>query len=145
MPLGRILAIDYGERRIGLALSDPMRIIAASLMTLTVHSDDEAVQAIAKEVVKQNATLIVLGWPLEKSGTAGSRAVSVLAFREKLAQTVTVPIEMLDERLSTVSAKRMLIESETKKKRRTKERLDSLAATVILRHYLDRLANPTPE
>jgi putative Holliday junction resolvase len=137
MHQGRILAVDYGERRIGLAISDPMRIIASALETLVIRKEEEAVRRISEIVRDQEVQRIVIGMPLEKSGLAGEKASKVKAFTERLAATVAVPIVFWDERLSTVSAKQILLQAETKKKRRTKERLDTLAAVVILRHFLD--------
>lgn len=139
MEKGRILAIDYGERRVGLALSDPMRIIASGLTTLKVRSDGETVAAIVDLSKQHEVSLIVLGLPLEKSGVSGQKARHVARFRDRLAAAIAVPIVTWDERLTTVAAKKMLLETESRKKRRTKARLDTLAATVILRNYLDHL------
>jgi putative Holliday junction resolvase len=137
MNSGRILAIDYGERRIGLALSDPMRIIASGLTTLDVRGESEAVQKIKILVQEHDVQEIVLGNPLEKSGNEGSKTQKVRAFAEKLKKEISTPITFWDERLSSVTAQKLLIETESKKKRRTKEKIDELAAVVILRHYLD--------
>lgn len=137
MNSGRILAIDYGERRIGLALSDPMRIIASGLTTLDVRGESEAVQKIKILVQEHDVHEIVLGNPLEKSGNEGSKTQKVRDFAEKLKKEISTPITFWDERLSSVTAQKLLIETESKKKRRTKEKIDELAAVVILRHYLD--------
>ena len=134
---GRILAIDYGERRIGLALSDPMRIIASGLTTLDVHGDNEAAQRIKALVAEHDVQQIVLGNPLEKSGNEGNKTQKVRAFAEKLKKEISIPITFWDERMSSVTAQKLLVETESKKKRRTKEKIDELAAVVILRHYLD--------
>ncbi len=141
MILGRILAIDYGERRLGLALSDPMRIIASGLTTLDVHGDIEAVQRIKILVTAHEVQLVVLGNPLEKSGNEGSKTQKVRAFGEKLKKEISIPITFWDERMSSVTAQKLLVETESKKKRRTKEKIDELAAVVILRHYLDSVAH----
>jgi putative holliday junction resolvase len=137
MNSGRILAIDYGERRIGLALSDPMRIIASGLTTLEIKSDNEAVEKIKSIITEHEIVEIVLGNPLDKSGAEGAKTAKVRAFAEKLQKAVSPSIILWDERMSSVTAQKMLIETESKKKRRTKEKIDELAAVVILRHYLD--------
>ncbi len=141
MNSGRILAIDYGERRIGLAVSDPMRIIASGLDTLEVRSDAEAIQRIKSVIDEQEPSLIVVGYPLDKSGLEGPKAQKVRMLTEKLKTLINIPVTLWDERMSTVSAQKMLIETETKKKRRSKNKIDELAAVVILRHFMD--SNPT--
>jgi putative Holliday junction resolvase len=137
MTSGRILAIDYGERRIGLAISDPMRIISSGLATLVVQSDKEAVQKIKAVVTEQEVVLIVIGNPLEKTGAEGVKTKKVQSFADKLKHEVNTPITFWDERLSSVTAQKLLIETESKKKRRIKEKIDELAAVVILRHFMD--------
>jgi putative Holliday junction resolvase len=134
---GRILAIDYGERRMGLALSDPMRIIASGLRTIIVRSDNDALHQLAPIVKESEVVQIILGMPFDSSGAVGAKAQKVKAFSEKLKQHLNIEVTHWDERLSSVSAKKMLLETELKKKRRNKEKLDELAAVVILRHYLD--------
>lgn len=137
MNAGRILAIDYGERRIGLAVSDPMRIIVSGLTTLEVKNEIEAIQKIKSVAEEQEAVLIVLGDPLQKDGTEGPKTKKVRLFAEKLKHQLEIPIILWDERMSSVTAKKLLIETESKKKRRNKQKLDELAAVVILRHYMD--------
>ncbi|MBL7996656.1 Holliday junction resolvase RuvX [bacterium] len=137
MNQGRILAIDYGERRIGLALSDPMQIIASGLTTIQVQNENSAIQKIKKLVGEHEVILVVMGNPLDKNGSEGAKARQVKIFAEKLRQQIPVNIAFWDERMSSVTAQKMLIETESKKKRRTKEKIDELAAVVILRHYLD--------
>ncbi|KAB2878348.1 Holliday junction resolvase RuvX [bacterium] len=134
---GRILAIDYGERRIGLALSDPMRIIASGLTTIQVQNENAAIQKIKKLVNEHEVIQIVMGNPLDKNGSEGTKAQKVRIFAEKLRQQIPLDIVFWDERMSSVTALKMLVEAESKKKRRTKEKIDELAAVVILRHYLD--------
>lgn len=137
MNQGRVLAIDYGERRIGLALSDPMRIIASGLTTIQVQNENAAIQEIKKLVNEHEVIQIVMGNPLDKNGSEGTKAQKVRIFAEKLRQQIPLDIIFWDERMSSVTAQKMLIETESKKKRRTKEKIDELAAVVILRHYLD--------
>ena len=134
---GRILAIDYGERRMGLALTDPMQIIASGLKTILVKNDNDAIHQLTPIVQESEVVHIILGMPLDPSGAAGAKAQKVKAFSEKLKQRLNIQVTDWDERLSSVSAKKMLLETELKKKRRNKEKIDELAAVVILRHYLD--------
>lgn len=134
---GRILAIDYGERRVGIAVSDPMRVIASGLTTLRIKNENEAIQKIKQLVAEYDIVQIVLGNPLDKEGNEGLKTKKVRTFAEKLQKQISIEIVFLDERMSTVTAQQWLIESESKKKRRTKEKIDELAAVVILRHYLD--------
>lgn len=134
---GRILAIDYGERRVGLALSDPMRIIASGLTTLRIKNDLEAVEKIKQLIVEHDVIKIVLGNPLTLDGIEGAKAKKIRAFAEKMQRHLSIDIVFWDERMSSVTAQKLLVEAETKKKRRTKEKIDELAAVVILRHYLD--------
>ncbi len=134
---GRILAIDYGERRMGLALSDPMQIIASGLTTLAVKNDNDAMHQLQAVVQENEVVQIILGMPLDPSGAVGAKALKVKAFSEKLQRRLGINVIHWDERGSSVSAKKMLLEVEAKKKRRNKEKIDELAAVVILRHYLD--------
>lgn len=136
---GRILAIDYGERRIGLALSDPMRIIASGLTTLQVKNEQEAILKLKQLVEEHEVIQIVLGNPLDKSGLEGIKTKKVKTFAEKLQLQIPIKIIFWDERMSTVTAQKLLIETESKKKRRTKEKIDELAAVVILRSYLNAI------
>lgn len=137
MNKGRILAIDFGERRMGLAISDPDRILASGLTTLIVKNTRDAIGQLKEIVCKHEINLVIVGLPLLTDGTHGAKAGKVLSFCECLRENLTVPVQLIDERFSTITAQRMLLESETKKKRRTKEKIDELAAVVILRHYLD--------
>lgn len=133
---GRVLAIDYGEKRIGLAISDPMRILATGLQTLQ-EGERAARIRIAELVQERSVTEIVVGLPLGLDGHPSAKTGKVLSFIDALKAEVEVPIQTIDERFTTAMAKKMLPELELKKKRRTKSKLDELAAVVILRSYLD--------
>jgi putative Holliday junction resolvase len=137
MITGRILAIDYGERRIGLALSDPMHIIAAGLTTLIVTSDADALRQLQPLVVNHEVNEIIIGLPLDANSFEGEKAQKVRTFSEKIQRQFSVKVTLRDERFTTSTAKKMLLETESKKKRRVKEKIDELAAVVILRDYLD--------
>ncbi len=138
MSKGRILSIDYGERRIGLAMTDPDRIIASGFSTLKVTSDQTAVDAILKIIRDYEITQIVVGLPYRSDGSLSSKGLKIQSFCQLLQSLTIVPIADMDESFSSVSAQQMLIETETKKKRRKKEKIDELAAIVILRDYMDQ-------
>lgn len=133
---GRVLAIDYGERRIGLAATDPLRIVASGLGTLTVSGNQEALDRIVALIRDEGVTEIVVGIPLRQDGTLTPKAEKIRAFCEELKKRVSVPVNEWDESYSSVEAQRLLLESESKKRRRRKEKIDELAALVILREYL---------
>lgn len=133
---GRVLAIDYGERRVGLAISDPMRIIASGLPTLIVRNDVESIARIAEIVKSENVVEIVMGLPLSLHGADTQKTVHVRGFADKLRVVIGIPIQLVDERFTTATAKRMLSAVEEKRRRRGKEKLDQLAAIVILQDFL---------
>ena len=140
MSEGRIIGLDVGEARTGVALSDPLGMIASPFETIQVKSaraDAEAVKAIAEE---QGAIRIVVGLPLNMEGEVGPQAEKVLAFVEVLKEAVGIEVVTIDERFSTAAAERSLRESGVKGKRR-KQVVDQVAAQQILQLYLDREAN----
>ncbi|MBX7150772.1 Holliday junction resolvase RuvX [bacterium] len=137
MVKGRILAIDYGETRIGLALSDPMRVIAAGLTTLIVKNENDAIKQLTVIIREQDVVQIVLGLPYDTQGHLSAKAMKIKSFADVLKKETDILVDYCDERFSSVTAKKMLLESEPKKKRRGKEKIDTLAAVVILRHYMD--------
>lgn len=137
MVKGRILAIDYGEIRVGLAISDPMRIIAAGLTTLIVKNDRDAIQQLKAIIREHEVTILIIGLPFDSQGHLSAKAVKIKTFAEALQKETDIPIDFCDERFTSVTAKRMLLETEQKKKRRSKEKIDTLSAVVILRHYMN--------
>ncbi len=138
MPRGRILAIDYGERRIGLAMSDPERIIASGLSTLTINNDRAGIDEIKKIIRDYEVSLVVIGIPFRPDGSVSAKGIRIQTFGDTLKSETEVPVTEWDESFSSVSAKELLIQAETKKKRRKKEKIDELAAVVILRDYMDQ-------
>jgi putative Holliday junction resolvase len=135
----RLLGLDIGDRRIGVAISDPDQILASPLTTIIIgDSDDEALKSISDLVTAYRVQRIVIGLPYSMNGSIGKQAIKVKAFTEKLAEYVTVGIEFQDERLSTVAVDRLLIEA-GKKNRKKKEQRDAAAAAYILQGYIDRL------
>ena len=133
----KIIALDIGTVRIGIATSDIMEIIASAYEVYRRKNLDSDVKYIAELVSKLDAGEIVIGLPLKLDGTEGQSVDMARAFGEKLSELVNVPIVYQDERLSTVSAQRILIESGMRREKR-KDKVDSIAATIILQTYLDK-------
>jgi len=132
----RILAIDYGSTRIGLALSDPTGTLARPIPFVPAKGDVKLAREIAELAKKNEAHLILLGLPRNMDGTSGEAATKVQAFAAILGQATTTPIKLIDERLSTVQASRQLQES-GKNTRKQRGQIDSEAACVLLQGYLD--------
>ena len=133
----KIIALDIGTVRIGIATSDIMEIIASAYEVYRRKNLEVDVKYIADLVSKLDAGEIVIGLPLKLDGTEGQSVEMARAFGEKLSELVKIPIVYQDERLSTVSAQRILIESGMRREKR-KDKVDSIAATIILQTYLDK-------
>jgi putative Holliday junction resolvase len=132
----RVLAIDYGSQRIGLALSDPTGTLARPLPFLPATKDTKLAQEIATLAAKEKAELLLLGLPRHMSGELGEAAVKVQAFAEHLRKATAIKLELIDERLTTVQASRQLQES-GKNARQQRGQIDSEAACVLLQAWLD--------
>ena len=137
--MSRLLSLDYGERRIGVAISDPGRIIAQPLSTITRRAGKRPPYAKILELVDHwEAEGIVIGLPIEESGVEGPQAQRVREFGEGLRERARVPVEYWDERLTSVRARRELASLQLPAAaRRDKTRVDAVAAALILRSYLD--------
>lgn len=131
----RILALDVGDVRIGLALSDPMQIIASPLETYTRKNIEADIEYIRNIVDSKDVGEIVSGLPLSMSGNENEQVKKTKEFIEKLKEVVFVPITLFDERLTSVSAEEMLIDADVKRKDRKKV-IDKIAASIILNDYL---------
>jgi putative Holliday junction resolvase len=134
----RILAVDWGERRIGLAVSDPQRIIATGLKTLLVRGPADAVTQVASAAVASEAERIVVGLPLLMSGERGETAESAQRFADALAARTGLPVETYDERLTSALSERRLREVGTPRGR-SRSRVDQGAAVALLESYLLRV------
>ena len=134
----RILALDVGDRRIGVALSDPLGILASPLTTIdrSTPETEAAIDAVLALAEQHEAAEILVGIPYLMSGRIGAQARITLDFAQALSERTTIPITHTDERLSSVQADRMLTQSGTSHTR-DKGRTDSAAAAVILQAYLD--------
>lgn len=134
--MGRILGVDYGERRIGFAVSDPLGGMALPHSMTTVGSDREAIAAIRRVAADVGAERIVIGLPLNMNGSSGPMAQKVTAFAALLESEIKLPVVTIDERLSTAMVERTLLAGDLSRQKRKGLR-DKLAAQVILQGYMD--------
>ncbi|MDQ0190511.1 Holliday junction resolvase RuvX [Alicyclobacillus cycloheptanicus] len=132
----RILAVDYGLARIGLAMSDETALLAQSLAVIKRTSDAEACREIHAVAARHGVEKIVVGLPKLMSGELGERAKLCQRFADRLARETGLPVVLYDERFTTAQAERMLIEADVRRKKR-KQVVDAVAATVLLQNYLD--------
>ena len=137
MGQARIVAIDYGRARVGLAVSDPLSIFAQPTGAYPPKQVLSELEQIAED---DGITLIVLGWPYELDGTEGQSVEAVKAFEKRLKTTLPdVKIVRWDERFTSKEAERAIIASgASRKKRREKGNVDSVAAAILLQSYLDQ-------
>jgi putative Holliday junction resolvase len=138
---GRIMALDYGLRRIGLAITDPLRILARPLDTIENTNPQSNSEVILKIASENNVTEIVFGMPLHTNGDEGDMAKVVRDFADKLKTMTDITIDFADERFSTVSAAKIISEKKIKmdyKGRKYKALKDKFAAAIILQRYLDK-------
>jgi putative Holliday junction resolvase len=140
--MSRVLGIDVGDVRIGLALSDTMGILASPLTIIENSTEKQAVDAILKIVQERGAERIVVGLPRLMNGDIGPQAQKVQVFAEAIRSQTKIPVEYRDERLTTVTAQRLHQESGAKRKKGPKGivRYDAMAAAVILQDYLEEQA-----
>jgi putative Holliday junction resolvase len=135
---GRVLALDFGKRRIGLAISDELGITAQGLETLQRTNIREDLRQLAQLIRDRNVTLILMGNPLHMSGAEGRQAEYARDFGDRLSAAAGIPVEYWDERLTTVAAQRVLRESGISIQKRA-QAVDRLAAVILLESYLDSL------
>jgi putative Holliday junction resolvase len=131
-----ILGIDYGSRRVGVAVSDATGTIALPLRVIDVRSVAQAVEAVAAVVAERAAEQVVVGLPLNMNGSEGEMATAARAFAEALEEVVTAHVALFDERLSTCQIERVLLDADMSRKKRKGVR-DKLAAQVILQAWMD--------
>jgi putative holliday junction resolvase len=135
--VSRILALDVGDKRIGVAVSDPTGLLATPLRTVRRTNMKADVALIAALALEQEVGMVVIGLPANMDGTEGEQAMKTRSFAKQLARVTRLPIEFEDERLSTFSAIEMLVESGIKTGH-NRELVDMQAAAVILQSFLDR-------
>ena len=132
---GRILAIDFGERRIGLAISDPLGITAQGLPTIDTKKTKDPFSDIQEILIDKNVTRIVVGMPRNMDGSIGSKGEEVRKFMDQLARRTGVEVEAWDERLTSVQSLKSMRVMGIKQKK--KDAVDRISATLILQSYLD--------
>jgi len=136
----RVLALDYGSKRIGVAVSDELKMFASPLEFIPAGPSDGVAERLQQLIGEKEVELIVIGMPRNMDGSYGPAAQTVREFVEWLRTAVTVPLVTWDERLSTVQAQRMLRQAGHKAKQQ-KGKVDASAAAVLLQSYLDSLAS----
>ena len=136
---GRILGIDYGKKRIGLALSDPFQMLAATLKTVLNKNTQNVILEIEQIVKENNVKAIVAGHPLHMTGDESTMAVEVVEFMQKLDERMNRPIFLWDERWTTVSAEKLLVET-GKSPSQNRHKIDQIAAAYLLQSFLDRMS-----
>jgi putative Holliday junction resolvase len=140
---GPVLGLDLGERRIGLAVSDAARVIAFPLGALDRKSLATDVEALCALIRERGVAAVVVGLPLHLDGRPGTGAAAARRFAERLGAACALPVSLVDERMTTVIAERALREEprgRKRGKRPAKGQVDALAATMILRTYLEQAA-----
>lgn len=143
----RILGLDYGSKTVGVAVSDPLGFTAQGVEIIRRKSENKMRQTLARieELIAQyQVEEIVLGLPKNMNNTLGDRAEKSLELKETLERRTGLPVVMWDERLTTVSSNRVLMETGVRRENR-KEHVDEIAAVFILQGYLDYLANKNEE
>jgi len=138
----RILGLDVGERRTGVALSDTMGWLASPLTVLRCSSREAELDQVVELVRSNNVERVIVGYPRSLNGTVGPQAQIVDSYVDKLRARLSVPVVTWDERLSTAQAERLIHESG---KRVSRDRIDAAAAAVILQSYLDAMALGKPQ
>ena len=132
----RVLGLDVGDRRIGVALSDSLGLTAQPLAVLQRHGAAKDVEAVRALVTQHEVGVIIVGLPLTMQGISGPQADKVTAFSAALRRRVAVPVKFIDERLTTVQGERALLETGASRRKR-KQIIDQVAAQLILQQFLD--------
>lgn len=136
--MNRAMALDLGDRRVGIAMSDLMKMIANGYETYYRSGDESRdIEYIKRLVVDNNVDEVVIGLPINMDGTEGVRVEKSREFGQKLGKVIDAKIFFEDERLTTVSAERVLIEGDVRRNKR-KTVIDMVAATIILQAFLDK-------
>jgi putative Holliday junction resolvase len=131
------MALDVGDKKIGVALSDPLKITSQGLETYIRKDNDEDYKYFAELIKNNSVEILVAGLPKNMNGTEGPQAEKVKEFINKLKQYTDVRVDFADERLTTMEAEKMLISGDVSRKNRKKV-IDKVAANLILQNYLQR-------
>jgi len=142
--MSKVLGVDFGDRRTGVAISDDSRVIAFPRETLECPRIEQAAAAVVRVAEAEAVIEIVVGYPLNMNGTQGPRTERTDQFMDEVAKRTSIPLQKWDERLSTKIAEAVLIEAGTRREKR-RGVVDKLAAQVILQSYLDATGTHEPE
>lgn len=135
----RILAIDHGSKRMGLAVSDELRMIAQPLEFVPAEPFTGFLSRLKEIIREKQVVLVLVGMPRNMDGSYGPAALKVQEFVAVLKEAITIPVQTLDERLTSAQANRLLIQANVRRNKR-KEKVDKTAAAILLQSYLDGLA-----
>lgn len=133
---GRLVALDLGETRVGIAVSDPLGLTASPKGWFPRRGNASDLETVRRLVAEHEAVAVIIGHPLLLSGSGGERAAASEAFAERLRAVVDVPVTLWDERFTTVQAERAMIEGGVRREKR-KGAVDAVAAAILLQSYLD--------
>ncbi len=139
----RIMAIDFGLKRIGVAVSDPLGITAQGVMVIKHKNNKTTLREISQLIVNLGVVQVVLGNPIRFGGEPGTLQETVENFGKKLSDATGVKVVMIDERLTTLQAEKMLVSADVSRGKR-REVIDMIAAQLLLQGYLDSLPNRQP-
>ena len=137
---GKILSVDFGDVRTGLAISDVTRFLASGIGYISPGGIEKTADAVAELAAKEKVSAIIVGLPKNMDGSEGSRAERCKKFARLVEERSGLPVAMFDERMTTMTASRYLNETGTKGGKR-KQVIDTLSAQIILQNCLDRLKN----
>lgn len=135
--MGRILAIDYGEKRIGLALSDISKFLASPFRTIQNTGFKAVVKELKNIIDEQNVEGIVVGLPVTMKGSKSQKTEEVEAWIEKIKAQITIPVDTMDERLTTIQA-HQIIHAKGQKVGKKRDVVDQYSAAILLQAYLDK-------
>lgn len=131
----KIIAVDFGDSRTGLAMCDKTEMLASPLCVISEKDFEECIKKTAEKIAENKADIAVVGYPKNMNNTVGERAEKCTLFAEKLKEQTGIPVELWDERCTTVSAHNYLNTTNTRGKKR-KAVVDAVAATIILESYM---------
>lgn len=137
---GKILAVDFGDVRTGLAVSDPLRFLASGIGYISPGGIEKTADAVSDTAKEQGVSAVIVGLPKNMDGSEGSRAERCKKFARLVMERSELPVAMFDERMTTMTASRYLNETNTRGSKR-KQVIDTLSAQIILQNCLDRLKN----
>jgi len=138
--LARVIALDLGQKRIGVAISDETETISSPLTTIPGDNTNRAIKSIKEIIDSRDVLRVIIGLPLNMNGSKGPKAMEALEFAENLRKKLLIDVVTFDERLTTKQGEDMLIQADVSRKKR-KSIIDKIAAQIILQTYLDSEKN----